>query len=166
MAELSRAELQALFEKAKAQAPFNAKYSKLVVPPRDKHVVHPGARGLPASEEDKERGYVELKGGKKACIASGGLGSAVAASTGAFYDLQAKLGWSPAQAQHFITEYFGDVAHVTLAAHRENSARGGRATGVHARAPRRRLDARLAAVADERLALLPPGEMWGDMGEV
>ena len=74
MAELSRAELQARFEKAKAQAPFNAKYSKLVVPPRAEHVIHPGARGLSASQADKDRGYVELKGDKKAFIANGGLG--------------------------------------------------------------------------------------------
>ena len=47
---------------------------KLVVPPRAEHVIHPGARGLSASQADKDRGYVELKGDKKAFIANGGLG--------------------------------------------------------------------------------------------
>ena len=91
MAALSQGVLLAQFQQKKAQARSRRRASKLVVPPRTEHVVHPGARGLPASHEDKERGYVELHGGKKAYIANGGLGSAVAASTGTIVDLMAAL---------------------------------------------------------------------------
>jgi len=118
--------------------------------PKDRSQVppHPAARCPKLSEADRKLGWVQLKH-KRVYIGTGGLSAAIAASTGAIRDLM-DFGLSRAEAEDFVFANYGTVAYETLAMHKERCAKGGRATGVHARAPRRSPRRHLASTARAR----------------